>query len=350
MENHRRVVVVTSDVPFVEGGHLVIARSTVQALKEYGYEADLTLTPQNRFGRQFRAYLATRLTDVKEDGLGRKIHQVISFRYPSFAVRHPSHVCWLNHRMREYYDLWEAFYSQLGLKGKIKEIIRKRTIHIIDTYLLKHKVTKLFAQSKTIQDRLSRWGNIHSEILYPPPPQRNYHTDSYQNFIFSISRLQKLKRLDLLVDSFRHVQNKELKAFIIGAGPELENLSQKIKENELENRVFLLGSTDEETILSHYARCLAVFFSPLREDYGLVTGEAFASQKAVITTSDSGGPAELVKDRETGFILDPDPKKIAEKIDELAEDKDLSERMGKKAYEFISQLTWEDTVKKLVIV
>ncbi|UCC41160.1 MAG: glycosyltransferase [Candidatus Aminicenantes bacterium] len=350
MENHRRVVVVTSDVPFVEGGHLIIARSTVQALKEFGCEADLILTPQNRFGRQFPAYLATRLTDVKEDGLGRKIHQVISFRFPSFAVKHPSHTCWLNHRMREYYDLWDAFYAQLGLKTKIKEILRKRMIHIFDTHLLKHNVTKLFAQSKTIQERLRKWGNIQSEVLYPPPPQRNYKTDSYQNYVFSISRLQKLKRLDLLVDAFKHVQNKELKAVIIGEGPELQNLSQKIKENNLEARVSLQGSKDEEVILSHYARCLAVFFSPLREDYGLITGEAFASQKTVITTSDSGGPAELVNDGKTGFILDPDPKKIAEKIDQLAEEKDLAERMGKKAYEFISRLTWEDTIKKLITV
>jgi len=129
-----------------------------------------------------------------------------------------------------------------------------------------------------------------------------------------------------------------------------KTFSQKINENNLENRVTLLGSTDEKTILNHYARCLAVFFSPLREDYGLVTGEAFASQKAVITTTDSGGPAELVRSGETGFILDPDPKKIAEKLDALAEDKDLAETMGKKAYEFISGLTWEDTVKKLLIV
>jgi len=229
MENDRRVVVVTSDVPFVEGGHLIIAHSTVQALKEFGCEADLMLTPQNRFGRQFQAYHATRFTDVKEDGLGRKIHQVISFRYPSFAIKHPSHVCWLNHRMREYYDLWKAFYSPLGIKGKIKETMRKRMVHLIDTYLLKHNVSQLFAQSKTIQERLRKWGNIDSEVLYPPPPQRNYHTESYQNYIFSISRLQKLKRLDLLIDAFKHVQNKELKSVIIGEGPELENLFPKNK-------------------------------------------------------------------------------------------------------------------------
>ena len=59
-----RIAVVTSTPWFVEGGHLVMARSLVQALREEGHEAELVLTPQNRFGRQGAAYLAAWLTDV----------------------------------------------------------------------------------------------------------------------------------------------------------------------------------------------------------------------------------------------------------------------------------------------
>jgi len=346
----RRIVVVTSDVPFVEGGHLTIARSTLRALQEAGYEADLVLTPQNRFGRQFRAYLANRFTDVGLDGLGRTVDQVISFRFPSFAVKHPRHVCWLNHRLREYYDLWDVLRAQLSRKGLIKETIRRKAIHVADTYLLKHNVTKLFAQSRTIQTRLRKWGNIPSEVLYPPPPKREYRTDGYDKIIFSVSRIHRLKRLDLLVEAFRFVRDTELRAFIIGDGPEFPALQSKVKQYGLENRIYLLGSTDEPTLLSYYARCLAVFFCPLNEDYGLVTPEAFASRKAVITARDSGGPAELVKDGESGFVVEPDPRLIAQKMDELAENKPLAERMGSKAYEQVSAITWEKTIKKLVIV
>jgi glycosyltransferase involved in cell wall biosynthesis len=350
MVKQKRIAVVTSDVPFVEGGHLTIARSTVQALNEYGYAADLILTPQNRFGRQLRAYLANRFYDIEEDGLGRSIHQVITFRFPSYAVKHPNHVCWLNHRLREYYDQWPFLYKQLGAKGKLKEKTRRVLIHTLDTRLLRHNVTKLYAQSKTIQKRLERWGKIPSEVLYPPPPQRDYHTESYDNFIFSVSRLQRLKRLDLLVDSFKHVKNKNLKAIIIGDGPEQKDISRKIKENSLEERVILLGKSDEKTVLKNFAACRAVFFAPEQEDYGFVTGEAFASQKAVITATDSGGPAELVINGETGFVCTPDPQVMAEKIDQLAEDENLAQRMGENAYKFISQITWEKTVQKLVIV
>lgn len=349
MPQKKRIAVVTSYVPFVKGGHLTIARSTVKALLEYGYEADLVLTPQNRFGYLFRAYLATHLTDLGEDGLGRKIHQVISFRFPSYAVKHPVHVCWLNHRLREYYDLWDVLYSQLGFKGKIKEHCRRRMVHTLDAYLLKHRITKLFAQSETIQKRLKRWGHIQAEVLYPPPPQRHYRTDSYQNLIFSISRLHWLKRLDLLIDAFKYLKNKELKAVIIGEGPEKENLALKIKENRLEKRISLLGAADERTVTDHYARCRAVFFAPLREDYGLVTAEAFASRKPVITTLDSGGPAELVKSSESGYVVEPRPEKIAEKMDILAYRESLAETMGESGFQFISGITWEKTVNRLVM-
>ena len=95
-----RIAVVTSSPPMVEGGHMVIARSLVQALRAAGHDAEVVVTPQNRFGRQASAYVATWLTDVGSSG-GHRIDQVISLRYPSYAVRHPRHVCWLNHTMRE---------------------------------------------------------------------------------------------------------------------------------------------------------------------------------------------------------------------------------------------------------
>jgi glycosyltransferase involved in cell wall biosynthesis len=236
------------------------------------------------------------------------------------------------------------------MQGKLKEKIRRQFIHTLDTRLLKHNVTKLYAQSHTIQKRLEHWGGIKSEVLFPPPPQREYHTESYDNFIFSVSRLQRLKRLNLLVESFKHVRNKTLKAVIIGDGPEKENLVQRIRDYDLEERIKLLGKSTERAVLDHFATCRAVFFAPDQEDYGFVTGESFASRKAVITASDSGGPAELVKNGETGFICEPNPVALAEKMDQLAEDEGLAQRMGEDAYKFISQITWEKTVKKLVIV
>ena len=195
-----RIAVVTSSPPMVEGGHMVIARSLTQALRDAGHDADIIVTPQNRFGRQASAYLATWLTDVGSTD-GRRIDQVISLRYPSYAVRHEKHVCWLNHTMREYYDLWERFSATLRRRRTAQGAGQRTAIHAADRYLLGRNVQKLFVQSKTIQQRLAMWPEVRSTVLYPPAPQRPYRCDGYGDYIFMVSRLTPLKRADLLIEA-----------------------------------------------------------------------------------------------------------------------------------------------------
>ena len=194
-----RVLVVTSDVPFVEGGHRVIARALVRALYEAGHTAEIVTTPQNRFGRQLSAYWATWLTDVRVAGDGGPVDQVVSLRFPSYAVRHPNQVVWLNHRMREYYDLWDDFSAGLNRKARLVEAVRRRALHFLDGRLLHRRA--VIAQSKTIQHRLYRWGGIDSDVLYPPAPQRDYRCDDYNGAILVVGRLTKLKRVDLLIQA-----------------------------------------------------------------------------------------------------------------------------------------------------
>ncbi|HEU5321154.1 MAG TPA: glycosyltransferase, partial [Methylomirabilota bacterium] len=96
------------------------------------------------------------------------------------------------------------------------------------------------------------------------------------------------------------------------------------------------------------ARCRAVFFAPFDEDYGFVTLEAFRSAKAVVTTHDSGGPAELVQDAATGFVSPPTPEAVAESLDRLARDRGLAERMGQAALAASAGHTWARAVEVLV--
>ena len=344
-----RVAVVTSDVPFVEGGHRVIARSLAAALQRHGFQVEIIRTAQNRFGRQFAAYLANWLTDVSESGDGVPVDQVISLRYPSYAVRHPRHVCWLTHRMREYYDLWPRFKEQLSWKGKVKEGTRRFLVHRADGYLLRRNVTRLFALSKTVQERLMKWGRISSEVLYPPPPGRAYRTEAYDNYIFAVSRLHPLKRVSLLLKAMQHVKSDDIRAVIAGTGEEEEELRRLAAELEITKRVEFLGRVDEETLLHHYARCRTVFFAPFMEDFGFVTLEAARSKKPVITCVDSGGPAELVDNGRSGYVLLPDPHFIARQIDVLAENQGLAMRMGTIAEQSVRSITWESTLSRLLL-
>jgi len=74
-----------------------------------------------------------------------------------------------------------------------------------------------------------------------------------------------------------------------------------------------------------------------------------AASKAVITASDSGGPLEFVQDQKTGYVVQPDAKNIAEKIDALADQNMLAKEMGKEAKKHLSEMdiSWDHVVKEL---
>jgi glycosyltransferase involved in cell wall biosynthesis len=342
-----RILVVTSGALFVRGGHLTIAEETAAALRRAGYRSEVLVTPQNRFGRQLSAYLSTWLTDVGQTADGHPVDQVISLRFPSYAVRHPYHVCWLNHRMREYYDLWERFVGGLGRKGRLKEGVRRRIFHAADRFLLTRNVTRLLAQSRTIQARLRRFGNIPSELLYPPAPERPYRTDGYGEYILAVSRLVPLKRMRLLVESAALMKDQRLAVKIAGEGEEEAELRARVEALGLQGRVQFLGAASENDLVDHYARCRAVYFAPWNEDYGFVTQEAFRSGKAVLTAPDSGGPAELVRHLENGLVAEATPEAMAAQLDLLAGDPALAERLGQAALGAAREHTWAKAVEVL---
>ena len=330
----------------VEGGHLVIARALVQALREAGHEADIIVTPQNRFGRQASAYVATWFTDVGETD-GRRIDHVISLRYPSYAVRHERHVCWLNHTMREYYDLWDRFSTTLSPKARLKESVRRRVVHAADRYLLGRNVRTLFVQSRTVQQRLAMWPEVRSRVLYPPAPQRAYRCDGYGDFVFMVSRLTGLKRAELLIEALATDGGQGIQAVIAGDGEDRGRLEQLLSARGLNDRVRLVGWLADDELLDCLARCRAVVFPPLQEDYGFVTVEAFASRKAVVTCRDSGGPAELVEDGVSGLVCEPTPASLAQALRRLMDDRLSAEQMGNAAFARGAELNWPDAVRQL---
>ena len=329
---------------------MVIARSLARALNEHGHEAGVVTTPQNRFGKLASSYVATWFTDVGRTGDGQPVDQVISLRYPSYAVRHPRHVCWLNHTMREYYDLWHTWCQTLPPHGWLKESIRRAATHKVDKYLLTRNVNKLFVQSRTIQKRLETWGGIPSEVLYPPAPQRPYRNDGYGDYLFVVSRLTRLKRIDLIIRALARPEAAGVRCLIGGEGEDRPALERLIKEEKLDGRVSLLGRLDDAQLVDHLAKCRAVCFTPYDEDYGFVTIEAFSSAKPVVTCTDSGGPAELVRHGKNGYVAEPNAQAVAVAIASVMKHEETARALGAAAAGDASRITWAGAVSKLVIV
>jgi glycosyltransferase involved in cell wall biosynthesis len=150
----------------------------------------------------------------------------------------------------------------------------------------------------------------------------------------------------LLLRSLAH-SRESIKTIIVGAGPQRENLETLAGELGLSDRVKFAGFVSEEELLNLYARCGAVFYAPLDEDYGYVTLEAFSSLKTVITTQDAGGVLEFVIDGRTGFVAKPEPVDLAVKIDQWFRSADRGAQLGKNGYDSIRDISWEHVISAL---
>lgn len=91
------------------------------------------------------------------------------------------------------------------------------------------------------------------------------------------------------------------KLFIAGNGPELDNLTNLVKENRLESNVVFLGYTLELNKYNNIAECSVA--CSYREGLPLNVMEAMLCENAVVA-SNNRGHRELVKDGVTGFIVD----------------------------------------------
>lgn len=341
-----RIGVVTSAPAGVEGGHLVIARSLVGALNAHGHHAEIITTPTYPFGHQAREYFETWRTNVRTSR-GQTIDHIISTRYPSYAVRHPSHVCWLIHTMREYYDLWERFSVPLSPQGRMKERVRRQLIRAADAHFFYWHVKALYTISATVQARLPQISRRGSQVLYPPPPPRSYRCAAFEPYLFVVSRLTPLKRIDLILDALAMPAAQGIRCVIAGEGESESALRAQATRLGLDNRVTFLGRISDDQLVDHLGRCRAVVFVPLQEDYGFVTVEAFASGKPVITTTDSGGPAELITDNVTGRVVPATPAALAEACAALMHGPDLAERFGAAGQTVAAGMQWPDVAATL---
>jgi glycosyltransferase involved in cell wall biosynthesis len=127
---------------------------------------------------------------------------------------------------------------------------------------------------------------------------------------------------------------------IAGDGPDRERL-----EGLADGRVEFVGRVSDEALADLYARCRAVYYAPVNEDYGLVPYEAFLSDKPVITTTDAGGPLDIVRDGQTGRVVAPQAEALASALT-LSEDE--ARTLGRAGHEVARNVTWARCVERLL--
>jgi glycosyltransferase involved in cell wall biosynthesis len=346
-----RVVIATTQVPFVRGGAEMLAESLAGALREAGHAAEIVSIPFKWYPQEriLDHMLACRMLKLEDAG-SRNVDLMIGLKFPAYLIPHPNKVMWLLHQHRTAYDAWDSPIGDLidlPEGHAVREAIQTADDNIIPEF------KAVYTLSKTVSDRLYRFNGISSTPLqHPPPGAERFGPGAYGDYVLVPSRITAAKRQLLIVEALALTRQPVRAVFMGGAdAPDYEVvLHRRYRQLKLGDRVQWLGVVPEAQKLALYAGCTAVAFVPIDEDYGYVTLEAMLSHKPVMTCTDSGGPLEFVTDGQTGRVVEPEPAAIAEALDQLWADRAYAARLGEAGYDSYQarHFNWSSVVMRLL--
>ncbi len=373
-------IVAPSPIPFVIGGAEKLWWGLLQAVNSLSkHQAELIKLPcpESGFQELIQSYRRFSRLDLTHFDL------VVSTKYPAWMVSHPKHLIYMQHRLRGLYDTYPGpaggrLPEHPGLCGllsileqtpnrkvlprlfaELEELLGKpetarlfpfpgpltrRVIHFLDDVALEPgQISRYCAISANVARRKDYFpSGVQPAVIHHPSDLSGFANTGYEH-IFTASRLDGLKRLDLLIKAFRKT-DANIELIIGGTGPEEKGLKSLAAGDP---RIRFLGFVNEEVILEHYARSLFVPYIPCDEDYGLITIEAMHCQKAVLTVQDAGGVNEFVEHEVNGLCVPPDEKHLARAIEHLIANPEETKAMGARGEHKVKDITWAGTVKAL---
>ncbi|TWI66076.1 glycosyltransferase involved in cell wall biosynthesis [Desulfobotulus alkaliphilus] len=335
-KNQKRIAILTPVSPDgTQGGAERLYSGLVKALTDLGCDAEILSLEfdESSFESIQKGYIKTQELDLSSYDM------VISTKAPTFAVRHHNHVMYLVHTIRVFYDMFDATFPQQDTR--LAE--QQKWIHTTDTEALS-KINMRFAIGHEVAERLRYWNGVDAEILHPPIDLKGLYNAEYGDYFFMPGRLHAWKRVDLAIKAVKG-SCLPMRLVISGTGEAEQGLKDLAGGDP---RIEFLGYVNDETLKKLYASALAVPFIPIREDYGYVTLEAFASEKPVITCTDSGEPNQFVTDGHTGFVCDPDEKSLRTAFEKLWNNRELAKTLGKAGYAKTAKIQWPEVASRLL--
>jgi glycosyltransferase involved in cell wall biosynthesis len=343
-----RVIVANNMVPFSHGGAEELANHLVRRIAARGHEVELIRIP-------FRWEPYTVLP--KQMAVSRQLRVdsadiLIPLKFPAYGIPHHHKNLWLLHQYRQAYDLYDAGYTNIT-KDDDGDSVRKM-IQLSDAQSFTD-TRRIFTNSPTTSARLMHYNGFASDVLYPPLNDPELFTGGRSNgYIFAGGRVDSMKRQELLLRSM--VKASKRVRLIIAGPPDSEatatRLRSLVEELGLADRVTLdLRFLDRAELGELVNGAVACAYIPYDEDsLGYVSMEAAQARKAVITTTDSGGILGLVRDGDTGWVVEPNENGLAAAFTDAVSRHRESRARGQALHDHWKSFgaTWAHTIDRLL--
>lgn len=340
------VLVCETQVPLVRGGAELLVQQLVAELRLRGIATDRVSLPFKWYPKEeiLPHAAAWRMLDLSESN-GRPIDLVIATKFPTYFARHPKKVCWLVHQHRAAYELCGTPYSDFG-DEEIDVGLRNRLMSLDEEML--GECRGLYTISRTVSARLQTYNGLQSTPLYHPPLiAPHLAPGEYGDYVLSVARLEKNKRVDLAVRAMAHLPG-HLRLIVVGDGSDRRSIAEAADDSGVRDRITFAGAVNDDDLVALYRDALCLVYAPFDEDYGLATLEAFLAEKPVITARDSGGTLEFVRDGANGFVVDPQPTAIAAAIARLDANRSLARSLGADGRDLAKTISWDAVLDRLL--
>ncbi|ELI8802184.1 glycosyltransferase family 4 protein [Klebsiella michiganensis] len=212
------------------------------------------------------------------------------------------HICYVHSPIRYAWDLQHQYLKEAGLDKGVKGLLAKWLLHKIRIWDSRtvNGVDHFIANSHFIARRIQKVYGRTSTVIYPPVDVNRFTLcEQKEDYYFTASRLVPYKRMDLIVEAFSLMPDKQL--VVIGDGPEMAKIKSKATPN-----IKILGYQSNIVMQEHMQKAKAFVFAA-EEDFGITPVEAQACGTPVIAFG-KGGALETVRpygvDKPTGIFFD----------------------------------------------
>lgn len=205
------------------------------------------------------------------------------------------HICYCFTPMRYAWDMQTQYLNQVGKERGVVSALMRWQLHRLRQwdYLSAQRADRFIAISEYIAERIKKCYRREAEIVYPPVDVKRFCClQEREEFYLTASRMVPYKRIDLIVEAFSQMPDREL--VVIGEGPEKARIESRAQGN-----IRFLGYQDDKTLQSYLERTRAFIFMA-EEDFGILPVEAQAAGAPVICYG-KGGAAETIQDKKTGL-------------------------------------------------
>ncbi|MFH1700192.1 MAG: glycosyltransferase [Candidatus Zixiibacteriota bacterium] len=207
------------------------------------------------------------------------------------------HISYINNTMVYAWDLYHHYLSGAKLNKGLSGLLAKGIMHYIRLWdaVSSHRVDEYIANSGYMARRINKIYGRESNVIYPPveTDKFSFHAEK-EDFYVVVSRLVPFKRIDLIIDAFKNMPDKNL--VILGDGPDIDKLKARASKN-----IRFLGFQGRETVNDFVKRARAFLFSSV-EPFGIAVVEAHACGTPVIAFGKGAAP-EIVTDGENGILF-----------------------------------------------